>query len=359
MPHQLSRPVSDRRSRPRLGHGAGLLLAAVAALPACSSAGEEPPEPVAPPAAVEPDPVDAAPAPTSEPEAQPETPTTEPETQPDPIAAGEDELLAVWEAFHAAWVEQAAIDDPDPAAFVGLASDPEQTVAVLQALRGDARLVTTDVELWPRLDIAGDHAEVVDCAISVQHPDGQPDSDAVVTVGWEATAIASDDGWRIDAARPGELFCVAQELNDVLLAAYEAFRSAKDAAWDPPDPDHPDLERTMAGEQLDFIRGLLTDHRRDGIVVRDPAPTDNAAVFELGIGVATVSDCAEQVPERGAYDLDTGERLDELIPPISDGQLDLQSVVLVRAEDGVWRVVDQAGTRDTNCIPGSTNYAVS
>jgi hypothetical protein len=320
------------------------LVAALVILAACSNA-----EPAAVPE--EPSNPDAT--------APPGDPDNEPEPEPADDPPGAEELADVWEAFHAAWVEQATVDVPDPAAFEEVAADPVGVVEALMAQRGDSRLVTTETELWPRFDIDDDKAEVADCVIVAQHPDGQPDSVATVTVGWEATAVVTDDGWRIQDARQLDLFCIAEELNDELLTAYRAFREAKDAAWDPPDPDHPDLERTMAGEQLEFIRDLLAEHQREGIVVRDPAPPDQAVVFELGIGEATVSDCSEQVPERGAFDLETGERLDDLIPPIRAGQLDLQSVELERGDDGSWRVVDQAGTRDTNCVPGSTRYVVS
>lgn len=308
----------------------------------------------------DPDPLPPQPDEPSAADIEPDHPQPEPD---DPVVdqdqPGEDELAATWQAFHAAWVEQAALDQPDPDAFHGLTTDPEATVETLQTLRAGGQLVTTAAELWPTFAIDGERADIVDCAIVTQHPNGQPDSTATVTVSWEATAIATDEGWLIEAAQPGELFCIAEELNDQLLDAYRDFRSAKDAAWDPPDPDHPELERTMAGEQLEFIRELLTEHARDGIVVRDPAPVDAAVVFRVGIGEATVSDCAEQVPERGAFDLETGERLDDVIPPIRDGQLDLQSVELKRSDDGSWLVVDQAGTRDTNCVAGSTRYAVS
>ena len=281
---------------------------------------------------------------------------------PDPAAepaVDDDELDTVWTRFVTAWLDQATVADPDPAAFEDLAADPDGVVETLIAQRGDSRLVTTDRELWSRSDILNGTAEVADCTIVEQHPDGHPDSLASVTISWEATAVRTDDGWRIVDARQLDLFCIAEELNAQLLDAYRAFREAKDAAWDPPDPDHPDLERTMTGEQLEFIRDLLAEHQREGIVVRDPAPTDNAVVFEVGIGTATVSDCAEQVSERGAFDLATGNRLDVLIPPIRDGQLDLQSVELERGDDGNWRVLDQAGTRDTNCEPGGTRYVVS
>ena len=413
-----------RSARPFVA--AGLLLLALA----CSNDPEPPPPDTDPSPSID-DPADTDPPPGQD---------------ADDDHAHPEQLAATWESFHTAWVEQAALDDPDPAAFDGLAADPGATVEQLDALRAGGRLVTTDQELWPRFDIDDDRAEIVDCAIVSQHPADQPDSVATITISWEATAITTDDGWRVDTAQPGELFCVAEELNDQLLAAYEHFRAAKNVAWDPPDPDHPDLEatmvgeqltfirdllaehqregivirdpaptdnavvfevgigeasvsdctvqvlergafdlatgerrddlippiregqldgqsvdleRTMVGRQLEFIRELLTEHQRDGIVIRDPAPTDNAVVFDVGIGTATVSDCTEQVAERGAFDLETGERLDDLIPPIPDGQLDGQSVELERQSDGSWRVAEQAGTRDTDCVPGSTNYAVS
>jgi hypothetical protein len=337
-------PVADHGATPSRLASIAVPLAVAAVLAACSTG--------APTST----PVPEADATNSPAAAEPETPDDAPTAEPSPL--GEDELAATWEAFHTAWVEEASVDDPDAAAFEDVAVDPDRAVEMLAAQRGDSRLVTTDTELWPRFDIAGGKASITDCAIVAQHPEGQPDSVATVTTGWVATAVATDDGWRIDTAQQRDLFCIADELNEQLLAAYRAFRAAKDAAWNPPDPDHHELERTMTGEQLQFIRDLLTEHQREGIVIHDPAPTDNAVVFEVGIGTATVSDCARQVPERGAFDLETGTRLDDLIPPVREGQLDLQSVKLHRGDDGVWRVSDQAGTRDTNCEPGSTRYVV-
>lgn len=275
-----------------------------------------------------------------------------------PAPHDRDGLSAAWELFHAAWVEQAAADEPDPAAFDDIAVDPDDIVEMLTARRGDTRLVTTNAELWPQFSINGQSAEITDCVIVAQHPDGQPDSAATVTIGWEATAVATEDGWRIDTARQLDLFCIAEELNEQLLAAYRDFRAAKEAAWDPPNPEHPDLERTMTGEQLEFIHDLLGEHAREGIVIREPAPTDNAVVFEIGIGTATISDCTQQAEGYGAFDVDTGQRLDELIPAVEPGRLDAQSVNLVREPDGRWKVADQAASRDTDCVEGSTRYAV-
>ena len=282
----------------------------------------------------------------------------EAEPAPEDDAPDAEELAAVWEAFHTAWIEQATVDEPDPTAFEAVAADPDSVIETLIAQRAESRLVTTEAELWSQFDIDGDNAEVTDCAIVVQHPDGQPDSVATITVGWEANAVMTDKGWRIQDARQLDLFCIAEELNAQLLDAYQAFRDAKDAAWDPPDPDHPSLERTMKGEQLEFIRDLLTEHHREGIVIREPASTKNAVVFDVGIGTATVSDCTEQVEGYGAFDLETGERLNDLIAPVEPGRLDAQSVDLERQTDGRWKVVDQAASRGTDCVKGSTRYAV-
>ena len=285
--------------------------------------------------------------------------STAEDNEPDTTSPPTDyEVAALWEDFLQAWLEEAEAEEPDPEPFEHLATDPDGLVEALAAQRLDGRTVTTEHELWPEVAVDGDTATIDDCVIATQHPVGQDEAAATVSVRWQAEAVAVDDGWRVETAQPLELFCVPPALNEELLEAYRHYRDAREAAWDPPDPDLPALEETMAGEHLEFIRELLAEHEREGIVVRDPAPTTNAVVWELGIGTATVSDCFEQVPERGAYDLETGERLDDLIPPVRDGQLDAISVELVRTAEGAWKVEQQDGTRDTDCTPGSTRYAV-
>jgi hypothetical protein len=320
---------------------AGLAAAALVAT-ACTSSPTSEPEPIAP------DPPQAG-APAAEP------------GEPDPPAderSDQQQVAELWASFYRAWVEQVPLEDTHPAAFADLAVDPDETISNLVAQRLDSRPVITEYEQWPQIVIDADTATVTDCVITTQHERQDEEGAVTLSTSWEAHATATADGWRITGAGPRDLFCVAEELNEELLGAYREYREALDAAWDPPDPDHPALERTMTGEQLTFIRELLEEHQRDGIVVREPAPTDNAVVWELGIGTATVSDCTEQVPEYGAFDLETGERLDELVPPVEPGRLDAQSVDLVRNAAGTWQVVDQAASRDTDCEPGSTRYAV-
>jgi hypothetical protein len=329
--------------RSRTSRSLGRLLVTVLVVTACSNALSSEPEP---PATPQPPPVTA---PGGEPD-EPEPPTDE--------LSDQEQLGELWAAYYRSWVEQARLEDMNAAAFASLAFDPDQTIANLDAQRLDSRPVITEFEQWPQVVIDGDTATITDCVITTQHERGEDDNAVTLSTGWEAQAMSTADGWRIETAGPRDLFCVAEELNEQLLDAYRDYRQALDAAWDPPDPAHPALPQTMAGEQLTFIRELLEEHQRDGIVIREPAPTDNAVVWELGIGTATVSDCTEQVPEYGAFDLETGDRLDDLIPPVEQGRLDAQSVDLVRNGTGTWRVVDQAASRDTDCVVGSTRYAV-
>jgi hypothetical protein len=322
---------------------AGVAVAAL--LAACSSAPASQPEPP-------PEDGSRAGAPAAEPgePGEPEPPVDERSEQ--------EQVDELWTSFYRAWVEQVGLEEPEPAAFADLVVDPGETISNLVAQRLDGRPLITAYEQWPHMVIDGDTATISDCVITTQHEPDEDGSSVTLSTSWEATATATDDGWRIATARPRDLFCVAEELNEQLLDAYRDYRAAKEAAWDPPDPDHPALERTMTGEHLEFIHRLLEEHQRDRIVVRDPAPTDNAVVWELGIGAATVSDCVRQVEGRGAFDADSGERLDDLIAPVREGQLDAQSVDLVRTDEGVWKVENQAGTRDTDCIEGSTRYEV-
>jgi hypothetical protein len=279
------------------------------------------------------------------------------ESEPEPAEAppGDEELAAVWEAFHAAWVEQAAADDPDPAAFEDVAADPAGVAEALTAQRGDSRLVTTETELLPRFDIDGDRAEVVDCAIVAQHPDGQPDSTATVTVGWEATAVVTDDGWRIQDARQLDLFCIAEELNDELLAAYATWLEAHSEWYEPPDPEHPLLEATMAEPGLSDMREVLADDRDAGISMRFPHETQ-AVVTELALETARVTDCYAAPDGYGAFDMDSGERRTDIVPAPEPGQLNRTVADLDRTEDG-WRVVGWRWEEQNNCEPGETRYA--
>ena len=329
-----------RSSRPISMRVGCLLLAVAGALAACTDGTDEPVEPAPPPAETDPDPTDAAP---------------DPDPEPDPLPADADALAETWAAFQAAWAEQAAEDEPDPAAFEVLAVDPDATVELLDALRAGGRLVTTEQELWPRFDIDGDRAEVVDCVIAAQHPAGQPDSVATVTISWNATAVVTDEGWRIETAQPGELFCVAEELNDQLLAAYSAWHDGQREWYQPPDPEHPLLTATMAEPGLSDMRAVLAEDRTAGISMRFPHQPQ-AVVTDLGMGSARITDCYVAPDGYGAFDVDSGERRADVVPAPEPGQLNRTVADLVQTADG-WLVVGWRWEEQNSCEPGETRYA--
>jgi hypothetical protein len=334
----------DRALTPRSRRALVAALAVALALSACSGSG-----PANGP--------DLEPAADNTPEPAPPDSTDGPTSEIDDQPPGEDELAATWQAFHTAWVEQAAADDPDPAAFDQLALDPAATVELLTTQRGDARLVTTETELWPRFDIDGDNAEVSDCAIIAQHPADQPDSLATITVAWEATATITDDGWRIDNARQGELFCIAEELHTDVIAAYGAWLDGLSEWYDPPDADHPLLDATMAEPGLGDMRKMVADDRDAGISMRFPHEAQ-AAVTDVGVGSARVTDCYPAPDGYGAFDMESGERRPDVVPAPLPGQLNRTVADLERSPEG-WRVVGWRWEEQNECEPGETRYAIS
>ena len=279
----------------------------------------------------------------------------EAEPAPEDDAPDAEELAAVWEAFHTAWIEQASVDEPDPSAFEAVAADPDSVIQTLIAQRADSRLVTTEAELWPRFDIDGDSAEVADCVIVVQHPDGQPDSDATITIGWEANAVVTDDSWRIQHARQLDLFCIAEELNDELVATYTTWLAGHSEWYQPPDPEHPLLVVTMAEPGLSDMREILADDRDAGISMQFGHDTQ-AVVSELGLGTARVTDCYPAPDGYGAFDVESGERRADIIPAPEPDQLNRTVADLERTQDG-WRVVGWRWEEQNNCEPRETRYA--
>lgn len=312
-------------------------VAAASLLAACSGGGDPSPRPIEP----------------GEGGGQAEAPPIDP--PPEPVAPEEDAVAAVWEAFHEAYHAQVVLDEPDPALFEGVALEPE---AVASSVVDDlGAVVVLESEFWAEVSLEGDEARVQDCVITREHPVEASEDDAEFrSKGWDAVLVATDDGWRVDAwSLVGASDCVPPALNEELLAAYDRYREVKDDAVD---PDDPRLEEVATGDHLDFLREVREINRDAGVVLREPAPTDDAVVFLIEIGFAAVSDCTEQVDGYGAFDAETGERREDLIPAPRDGQIDLQSVDLQRASDGSWLVVAQGAERDTNCQIGGTDLEV-
>lgn len=301
--------------------------------------------------------------PTADPTASDIGPTrsASPRATGSPAAAGPDEGPApTWEAFHAERLAQLSLGgEPDRSGFATLATEQGVDVGVdlVAAGRSDIAGDVSEHAMWPSVEVApdGQTATVADCIIVAA---SSPDATAR-TQAWTGELVLTDEGWRVDAAAPGADDCVPASMADEALAAYRAWLDGIDSWWDPADPEHPRLESVMTGDGIDDMREVLTQHRDEGVVVRDSHDPVNAVVFEVGIDEVTVSDCwpAAVGNELAAFDAETGDRLDEL-SPIPDGdRTDRLQVDLVR-DDDQWLVAGWLSRNGAECTPGGTPYVV-
>ena len=94
-----------------------------------------------------------------------------------------------------------------------------------------------------------------------------------------------------------------------------------------------------------FLEGLIAEMIERGIALRGRVGT-HPELSEFGLGTAVILDCQSIPPERGTFDLVTGERQDDI--EVVEGQRDIDQTFLV-FEDGVWKVTHVAGGADVDC----------
>jgi hypothetical protein len=121
------------------------------------------------------------------------------------------------------------------------------------------------------------------------------------------------------------------EIEADVIAGYEAGWTALVRAGEPPDPDAAHLADHLVGDQLDRTKGVLHEHKAEGLVIRGTYEFD-AVVTDLGDDTATVEDCGLNQLE--AVSADTGEVVDT-----SDDQRDGIVADLV-LDGGTWKVSD-------------------
>lgn len=206
------------------------------------------------------------------------------------------------------------------------------------------------------LGIEDDVAQLGDCyAADLTEHDRDTDEQLADRGGTRFAATVAleldDDGWTVVEFHQGE-FCVPEELANEVEARYLAFWSAVGAAGSPPDPDHPDLADTAAGEQLDGLREQLSGFRDAGHEIRDETVSHAEAVqISDDDSVALVRDCRDLDPEGGIYDSETGELVHGGAEP---GQRDLWETRL-ELIDGTWKVVDaDLIEEDSGCEPADS-----
>lgn len=264
-------------------------------------------------------------------------------TAPDPL---EEDLLAAWNAFWAAWSAVRASKDLDPAPLQRVA-DPdvvEGVVALFERQRESGLgPVETDVVTSARVtDLGSDKATIEDCVLlSLSFTD-------TVGVWYQADLANGAQGWVVVSLFiPSGGGCVPEQMAEAAIAGYDAYYDARETFWDPPDPDHPLVDAVLSEPQQGFIVGLLEEHEARRVALRG-RPETHAEVIEVRSPTElVVFSCMEADPDYGLYDLDTGERLTDE-PSVREGQRDLESAVMV-FEGGLWKVADLQGQVDFAC----------
>lgn len=140
----------------------------------------------------------------------------------------------------------------------------------------------------------------------------------------------------------GETTTTTLSPEDEVLAAYQAASDALLAAHDPPNPDHPDLLATHAGDALSRVQDSLRSYAAEGVslvgtIEPDPTPTsilDTTAVIE---------DCVVN-REQQVY-TDTRESLTEIEETVVHIESHLERI------DGTWKVVSEQELSEP-CTPG-------
>ena len=169
-----------------------------------------------------------------------------------------------------------------------------------------------------------------------------------VGIWYEADLIRTELGWIVDDLRIRSAGgCVPKTTADAAITGYESFYSGWAEFWDPADPTSPRIDDVLAEPQLSIIVDLLVDHQSRSVALRG-APTTHPEVIEVRSPTEVVIlSCLEPSPEYGLYDIETGDRLDD-VPPVADGQRNLESAVMV-LENGFWKVSDLQGQVDFSC----------
>lgn len=122
----------------------------------------------------------------------------------------------------------------------------------------------------------------------------------------------------------------AQDEEQAVIGAYLAAIDAFYLAANPPDPDHPELDATTAGEFREALRDLLGRQHDEGIGARRGQTTANhPSVIAIADDTAQLEDCLDDADIQ--FDLATGEVVD-------DSVVHVRFLVELQEINGSWRV---------------------
>lgn len=116
-----------------------------------------------------------------------------------------------------------------------------------------------------------------------------------------------------------------------VLDAYEAANEAVVAAYDPADPEHPDLHATHGGQALFNLMNHLVNYQMEGLSVVATSSENDPEVISVSGDEAIVEDCVSEVLE--TFDAETRE-------PVRDPEMSVaHSHIHMERRDGTWKVI--------------------
>lgn len=330
----------------------GVTVAALLVLSACTSAGSDDSTSTSsvPPATSTT--IEPPSTPTNPP---PPTTTTSTSIAPTTTVPPSEEVVDAWSAYWDGWVEVRASEDLDPAPLEAIAASEvvDGALALFERERSSGvGPVQTEVVLHAAVtDQDPDRASVEDCVLL------SPSFTETVGVWYEADLTRAGQGWIVDAVRiPSGGGCVPQQMADAAIAGYEAFYAGWTDFWDPADPNSPRVGEVLSDPQKTLIVNLLRDHQARGVALRG-RPVLHPEVIEVrSPSELVILNCFEPASDYGVYDIESGERLDD-VASVRNGQRNLESAVMV-LENDVWKVSDLQGQVDFACEFAPTDRGV-
>lgn len=285
----------------------------------------------------------------------PTTTSTSTSIAPPTSVPPSQEVVDAWGTYWDAWVEVRASEDLDPARLEAIAASEvvDGALALFERERSSGvGPVQTEVVLHPAVtDQDPDRASVEDCVLV------SPSFTETVGVWYEADLTRTGQGWVVDAVRiPSGGGCVSQQMADAAIAGYEAFYAGWTDFWDPADPSSPLIGEVLSDPQKTLIVNLLGDHQARRVALRG-RPILHPEVIEVRSPTELVIlNCFEPASDYGVYDIESGERLDD-VASVRNGQRNLESAVMV-LENDVWKVSDLQGQVDFACEFAPTDRGV-
>ena len=152
----------------------------------------------------------------------------------------------------------------------------------------------------------------------------------VAACGDDDTAEESSGGQDVESTTTSEGTTTTLSPEDEVLQAYEAAGEALFAAYDPPDPEHPDLLAHLAGDALERAQADLAQLQSQGtsyVGTLEPHPT----LTSLAGDTAVVEDCFVQTAQ--LIDTETRQPHGEETESVVHIESHLERV------DGSWKVV--------------------